>query len=131
MNIYGYARVSSKDQNATLQINALKNFGVASEKIFVDRQSGKDFNRPQYKKLLRRLKSDSVFVVKSIDRLGRNYAEIIDQWRIITKEKGAAVVVIKIIVLHFLLPAALSLGISEFMRRRGWIKSGDMKLELE
>lgn len=94
MSIYGYARVSSKDQSATLQVNALKNFGVASEKIFVDRQSGKDFNRPQYKKLLRRLKADSVLIVTSIDRLGRNYAEILDQWRIITKDKGAAIVVL-------------------------------------
>ena len=71
MNIYGYARVSSKDQNETLQIDALKNFGV--EKIFIDKQSGKDFNRPKYQKLLRKLKAEDIFVVKSIDRLGRNY----------------------------------------------------------
>ena len=92
MSIYGYARVSSKDQNETLQIAALKNFGV--EKIFVHRLSGKDFNRPQYKKLLRKLKAEDTFVVKSIDRLGRNYAEILEQWRVLTKEKGAAVVVL-------------------------------------
>ena len=92
MSIYGYARVSSKDQNETLQIAALKNFGV--EKIFVDRLSGKDFNRPQYKKLLRKLRAEDIFVVKSIDRLGRNYAEILEQWRVLTKEKGAAIVVL-------------------------------------
>lgn len=92
--LYGYARVSSKDQNENWQLDALKNFGVPSEKIFLDRQSGKDFNRPQYKRLLRRLKSDSVLVIKSVDRLGRNYAEILEQWRIITKEKGAAIVVL-------------------------------------
>lgn len=92
--VYGYARVSTRDQSEEWQINALKNFGVSAEKIFVDCQSGKDFNRPQYKRLLRKLKSDSVLVVKSIDRLGRNYAEIIEQWRVITKEKGAAIVVL-------------------------------------
>lgn len=83
--IYGYARVSSKDQNEDWQVTALKNFGVPAEKIFVDRQSGKDFNRPQYKRLLRKLKSNTILVVKSIDRLGRNYEEILEQWRIITK----------------------------------------------
>ena len=94
VEIYGYARVSSKDQNENLQVHALQDFGIMSKRIFVDYQSGKDFNRPQYKKLLRRLKTDSVLVVKSIDRLGRNYAEILEQWRIITREKGAAIVVL-------------------------------------
>lgn len=89
---YGYARVSTKDQHAERQLIALQNFGVV--KIFIDRQSGKNFDRPQYKKLLRKLKPDDVLVVKSIDRLGRNYTEILEQWRIITKEKGAAVVVL-------------------------------------
>ena len=89
---YGYARVSSKDQNAERQLIALRNFGV--KKIFIDRQSGRNFDRPQYKKLLRKLKADDVLVVKSIDRLGRNYAEILEQWRIITKEKGASIVVL-------------------------------------
>ena len=92
--VYGYARVSTKDQSEDWQVNALKDFGISTEKIFVDCQSGKDFNRPQYKRLLRKLKSDSVLVVKSIDRLGRNYAEILEQWRVITKEKGAAIVVL-------------------------------------
>ena len=94
MNIYGYARVSSKDQNETWQVDALRNFGIAPEKIFVDHLSGKNFNRPQYRKLLRRLRSEDVFVIKSLDRLGRNYVEILEQWRIITKKKGAAIVVL-------------------------------------
>ena len=71
-----------------------KNFGVAPEKIFVYRLSGKDFNRPQYQKLLRRLKREDIFVVKSIDRLGRNYSEILEQWRILTKKKCVAVIVL-------------------------------------
>ena len=92
MSIYGYARVSSKDQHEDRQISALKHFGV--DIIFVERKSRKDFNRLEYRKLLRRLKDDDVLVVKSIDRLGRNYTEILDQWRVITKDKGAAIVVL-------------------------------------
>ena len=94
MNTYGYARVSCKDQNESWQVEALKKFGVEPENIFVDRLSGKDFNRPQYRKLLRKLKSEDIFVVKSIDRLGRNYAEILEQWQILTKKKRVAVVVL-------------------------------------
>lgn len=90
--VYGYARISSKDQNENRQLIALNNFGV--EQIFIDQQSGKDFKRPQYKKLLRKLKADDVLVVKSLDRFGRNYTEILEQWHIITKDKGAAIVVI-------------------------------------
>lgn len=97
MSLYGYVRISCRDQNEDRQIIALKNFGV--EHIFIDRQSGKDFNRPQYKQLLRKLKADDVLVVKSIDRLGRNYSEILDQWRIITKDKGAAIVVLDLPIL--------------------------------
>ena len=78
---YGYARVSSKDQHEDRQILALNSFGV--DQIFVDKQSGKNFDRPQYKKILRKLKHGDVLVVKSIDRLGRNYAEILEQWRVI------------------------------------------------
>ena len=89
---YGYARISSKDQREDRQIIALQNFGV--DIIFVDHQSGKDFDRPQYKKLLRKIKHNDTIVVKSIDRLGRNYAEILEQWRVITKDKGAAIVVL-------------------------------------
>ena len=93
-NLYGYARVSTKEQNEDRQMIALQQFGVLPDRIYLDKQSGKDFNRPQYQRLLRKLKKDDVFVVKSIDRLGRNYDEIIEQWRIITKEKKAAIVVL-------------------------------------
>ena len=91
---YGYVRVSAKDQNETRQIIAMREFGIESKDIFLDKQSGKDFNRPQYRKLIRKLKKDDTLVIKSIDRLGRNYDEIIEQWRIITKEKKAAIVVL-------------------------------------
>ena len=90
--IYGYVRVSTKDQNEDRQIIALHEFGV--DKLYLEKQSGKDFNRPHYQMLLRKLKPDDVLVVKSIDRLGRNYEEILEQWRIITKEKKAAIVVL-------------------------------------
>lgn len=93
-NIYGYVRVSTKDQNEERQMIAMREFGVAEKNIVVEKQSGKDFNRPQYKKLFRRLKADDTLVIKSIDRLGRNYDEIIEQWRLITKEKQAAIVVL-------------------------------------
>ena len=92
--IYGYARVSTNEQNADRQLLALEEFGVSPENVFIDHQSGRDFERPQYRRLLKRLCSDDVLVVKSIDRLGRNYAEILEQWRIITKEKLAAIVVL-------------------------------------
>ena len=92
--VYGYVRVSSKDQNEARQVEAMLNFGVTAKHIIVEKQSGKDFNRPKYKVLLRKLKANDVFVVQSIDRLGRNYNEIIEQWRIITKEKHAAIVVL-------------------------------------
>ena len=92
MCVYGYARVVSKDQREDLQVDALKKFGA--DKIFVDKIGGKDFNRPQYRKLLRQLKPEDIFVVKSIDRLGRNYAEILNQWRVLTKAKRVAVVVL-------------------------------------
>ena len=91
---YGYARVSTREQNAQRQIIALREFGVAEKQIFVDKQSGKDFERPKYQKLVKKLKPDDVLVVKSIDRLGRNYEEILEQWRMITKEKQAAIVVL-------------------------------------
>lgn len=92
--IYGYVRVSTKEQNEVRQVIAMKEFGIDEKYIFVEKQSGKDFNRPQYKRLLRRLKKDDTLVIKSIDRLGRNYDEIIEQWRVITKEKQAAIVVL-------------------------------------
>ena len=86
-NTFGYARVSSRDQNEERQIVALLEMGVPEQNIYVDKQSGKDFNRPQYKKLLRRVKPDDLIYIKSIDRLGRNYTEILDQWKVITKDK--------------------------------------------
>lgn len=91
---YGYVRVSTRDQNEARQIIAMEEFGIEKGHIYLDKQSGKDFNRPQYQKLMRRLKKDDTLVIKSIDRLGRNYNEIIEQWRIITKEKQAAIVVL-------------------------------------
>ena len=94
MNIYGYIRVSSRDQNEDRQLIALKEVGVPEKNIYLDKQSGKDFNRPQYKKLLRRIKKDDLLYIKSIDRLGRNYEEILEQWRVLTKEKGVDIVVL-------------------------------------
>ena len=90
--IYGYVRVSTKEQNEERQMIAMNDFGV--DKIFMDKQSGKDFERMQYQKLLKKLKPDDILAVKSIDRLGRNYEEILEQWRIITKERKAAIVVL-------------------------------------
>ena len=86
--------MSSKDQKEDRQQIALKEVGVNLQNIYVDKQSGKDFNRPQYKKMLRKLKKDDLLYIKSIDRLGRNYAEILQQWRILTKEKGVDIVVL-------------------------------------
>ena len=94
MSVYGYIRVSSKDQKEDRQQIALKEVGVELQNIYVDKQSGKDFNRPQYKKMLRKLKKDDLLYIKSIDRLGRNYEEILQQWRILTKEKGIDIVVL-------------------------------------
>lgn len=92
--ILGYMRVSSREQNEDRQRAALLEMGVPESNIYVDKLSGKDFNRSQYKKMLRKLDKDTVLFVKSIDRLGRNYADLNEQWRIITKEKGADIVVI-------------------------------------
>lgn len=92
--IYGYVRVSSKDQNESRQVNAIKEFPVPASQILVDKQSGKDFERPAYKRLLRRIKPGDIIVIHSIDRLGRNYDEILEQWRIITKEKQVDIVVL-------------------------------------
>ena len=94
MKTYGYVRVSSRDQNEARQIVAMKEFGVPDDNILMDKQSGKDFNRPSYARLMKKLKPGDVLVVKSIDRLGRNYDEILEQWRIIMKEKQAAIVVL-------------------------------------
>jgi len=91
---YGYARVSTKDQNVQRQLDALTDYGVEKKNIFIDMKSGKDFEREKYKKLVRKLKSGDTLIVKSIDRLGRNYDEILEQWRILTKEKNVNIVVL-------------------------------------
>ena len=93
-NTYGYVRVSTRDQNEDRQSIALREARVPEGNIYVDRQSGKDFNRPQYKRLVKRLRQDDLLYIKSIDRLGRNYEEIQNQWRILTKEKGVDIVVL-------------------------------------
>lgn len=94
MNTYGYVRVSSRDQNEERQLLALREVEAPAENIYLDKQSGKDFDRPQYKKLLRRMKKDDLLYIQSIDRLGRNYEEIQRQWRLLTKEKGVDIVVL-------------------------------------
>lgn len=94
IKIYGYMRVSSREQNEDRQRIALLEMGVPEKNIFMDKLSGKNFERPQYKKLMKKLDGNSVLFVKSIDRLGRNYKDLNEQWRIITKEKGADIVVI-------------------------------------
>lgn len=91
---YGYVRVSSKDQNEDRQMIALKEVGVADKNIYIDKQSGKDFQRPKYKRLLRQVRPNDLIYVKSIDRLGRNYEEIQEQWRVLTKEKRVDIVVL-------------------------------------
>lgn len=91
-NTYGYARVSSRDQNLSRQIDALIEFGVECSCIFTDKASGKDFQRPEYRRLLRQLVKGDVLAIKSIDRLGRNYDEILEQWRYLTKERDVAIV---------------------------------------
>lgn len=93
-NVYGYVRVSTRDQNEDRQMIALQELNIPEKNIYMDKQSGKDFDRPMYKKMLRRLKPDDLVYVKSIDRLGRNYEEILEQWRILTKEKRVDIVVL-------------------------------------
>lgn len=97
---YGYIRISSKDQNPDRQFDAMGNRGILSRNIYVDRQSGKDFDRPEYQRLLKKLKNGDLLVVKSIDRLGRNYDEILEQWRLITKEKEANIEIIDMPLLN-------------------------------
>ena len=92
--IYGYIRVSTREQNEDRQVRAMQEYGVPADCVYLDKQSGKDFERPAYKKLLRKLKPSDTVVISSIDRLGRNYNELLDQWRKITKEKGANIVVL-------------------------------------
>ncbi len=92
--VYGYMRVSTQEQNEDRQLLALNEAGVAEQNIYMDKQSGKDFNRPKYKLLVRRLRESDTLYIKSIDRLGRNYEEILEQWRILTKEKRIDIVVL-------------------------------------
>ena len=94
MNTYGYIRVSTREQNEDRQVIAMEAFGVDSGHLVLDKQSGKDFDRPGYRALLGKLKAGDTLVIKSIDRLGRNYEEILEQWRLLTKEMGVAIVVL-------------------------------------
>ena len=94
MAIYGYIRVSTREQNEDRQAIALHEVGVPEKNIYMDKQSGKACNRPQYKKLLRQMKKDDLLCIKSIDRMGRNYEEILAQWRILTKDKGIDIMVL-------------------------------------
>ena len=94
---YGYIRVSTREQNEARQVDAMKKFAV--DRMVMDKQSGKDFDRPAYQKVVGMLRPGDVLVVKSIDRLGRNYSDILEQWRIITKEIGASIVVIDMLLL--------------------------------
>lgn len=91
---YGYARVSARDQNLDRQMDALEAFGVSSERVFADRAIGRDFERPEYRRMLGSLRRGDVVVVKSIDRFGRNYEEILEEWRRITRDEGCAIVVL-------------------------------------
>lgn len=93
-NLYGYILVSSREQNEDRQILALKELSIPEKNLFIDKQSGKDFERPQYRKMVRKLKKDDLLYIKSIDRLGRNYEEILLQWRALTKDKGIDIVVL-------------------------------------
>lgn len=94
MNVYGYIRVASREQNIARQICALKPYQIPEQNLYIDRQSGKDFHRPAYEKLVQTLKEGDLLIVKSIDRLGRNYDEILKQWRIITKEIRADILIV-------------------------------------
>ena len=91
---YGYVRVSTQEQNEARQLIALREAAVPEQNIFMDKQSGKDFNRPAYQQMMKKLKRGDLLIIKSIDRLGRSYDEILEQWRLLTKEKQVAIVVL-------------------------------------
>jgi DNA invertase Pin-like site-specific DNA recombinase len=93
-NIYGYVRVSSKDQNENRQLDAMKDMKIPEKNVYVDKQSGKDFDRPQYNSLMKKIRENDLICILSIDRLGRDYEEIQKQWRYITKEKKVDIVVL-------------------------------------
>lgn len=97
--LYGYVRVSTREQKEDRKMIAMREAGVKNKNIYIDKQSGKDFNRPMYQKLLKKLKENDVLFIKSIDRLGRNYEEVLEQWRILTKEKKVDVVIIDMPIL--------------------------------
>ena len=94
MSVYAYCRVSTKEQNEDRQLLALKDLNIPKKNIFVEKMSGKDFNRPKYQKMVKKMEKDDILYIKSIDRLGRNYKDIIEQWRILTKEKEIDIVVL-------------------------------------
>ena len=96
---YGYIRVSTVAQNDARQWTAMENFGVERKFVFADKQSGKDFNRPAYRRLTKKLAKGDVLVIKSLDRLGRNYDEVLNEWRFLTKQKGVAIVVLDLPIL--------------------------------
>lgn len=97
---YGYIRVSTKEQNEARQLAALAEYGIPQKQLYIDRQSGKDFDRPAYQRLMKRLKPGDLLIIQSIDRLGRNYNEILEQWRIITKEKQADITILDMPLLN-------------------------------
>ncbi len=97
---YGYVRVSSRDQNEERQLEALQKYGISQKNIFIEKQSGKDFNRPVYAKMIKKIKSGDLLVIKSIDRLGRNYQEIQGQWQFLTKKKGIDICVLDMPLLN-------------------------------
>lgn len=94
MKVYGYVRVSTKDQNEDRQLLALAEYEIPKGNLYLDKQSGKNFDRPAYRRMVKRLRPGDLLYIKSIDRLGRNYKEVIEQWRIITKEKKADIIVL-------------------------------------
>lgn len=100
MTIYGYIRVSTRDQNPERQYQALQEYGVACKNVYLDMMSGKDFARPQYRKLLHKMRAGDLLIIKSIDRLGRYYGEILEQWRLLTKEKQVNIEVIDMPLLN-------------------------------
>lgn len=97
---YGYVRVSTREQNEQRQVIALNEYGITGKQIYMDKQSGKDFERANYRRLIRKMKSGDTLIIKSIDRLGRNYDEILEQWRLITKEKGVSIIVLDMPLLN-------------------------------
>ena len=99
MSTYGYVRVSSQDQNEDRQMIAMREFGVQNRMIYLDKQSGKDFNRPRYQEMVSKFRAGDLLCIKSIDRLGRNYREVQEEWRILTKEKGIDIVVLDMPIL--------------------------------